>query len=234
MRGGGSDWVDSWFRGGSFPGTMGRMPLRILLAEDERIVLQGVRALLEQAGFEVVAEAADGREALDLAARLHPDVAILDLAMSGMNGLTAAREMARTAPATRTVLLTSHRREEQVLEALEAGVKGYVLKSQALADLVAALHEVARGHVYRSPGIAQTVVDACVGEKRPRGDHLTPREREVLQLIAEGKSTKEVAQVLGVSVKTAEFHRSRLMEKLEIHETASLVRYAIRNGLVQA
>jgi DNA-binding NarL/FixJ family response regulator len=230
----GSDRVDPGFQNESFPGTMRAMGLRILIAEDERIVLQGVRALLEQAGFEVVAEAADGREALSLAARLHPDMAILDLAMDGMNGLTAAQEMARVSPATRTVLLTSHRDEEQVLEALDARVKGYVLKAQALADLVVALHEVARGHVYLSPGIAQTVVDACVGGRRPPPhNRLTPREKEVIQLIAEGKSTKEVAQVLGVSVKTAEFHRSRLMEKLEIHETASLVRYAIRKGLVQ-
>jgi len=209
------------------------MVLRILLAEDEQIVRQGVRALLEQAGFEVVAEASDGREAIRLAERLHPDVAILDLAMPNMNGASAARELARVAPGTRTVVLTAHRGDEQVLAALEAGIKGYVLKTEAMADLVRALHEVARGHTYLSPGISETVVRTFLDKRdRPR-DPLTPREKEVLQLIAEGKTTKEVAQILGVSVKTAEFHRSRLMEKLGIHETASLVRYAIRKGIVQ-
>ena len=209
------------------------MPLRILLAEDEQIVRQGVRALLEQAGFEVVAEASDGREAIRLAERLHPDVAVLDLAMPNMNGASAARELARVAPSTRTVVLTAHRSDEQVLAALEAGIKGYVLKTEAMADLVRALHEVARGHTYLSPGISETVVRTCLGKGDRPGDPLTPREKEVLQLIAEGKTTKEVAQILGVSVKTAEFHRSRLMQKLGIHETASLVRYAIRKGIVQ-
>ena len=209
------------------------MPLRILLAEDEQIVRQGVRALLEQAGFEVVAEASDGREAIQLAERLHPDVVVLDLAMPNMNGAAAARELARVAPGTRTVVLTAQRGDEQVLAALEAGIKGYVLKTEGLADLVRALHEVARGHTYLSPGISEQVVEACLGKRERPRDPLTPRENEVIQLIAEGKTTKEVAQILGVSVKTAEFHRARLMEKLGIHETASLVRYAIRKGIVQ-
>jgi DNA-binding NarL/FixJ family response regulator len=210
------------------------MPLRILLAEDEQIVRQGVRALLEQAGFDVVAEASDGRQAVRLAERLRPDVAVLDLAMPSMNGATAARELGRVAPGTRTVVLTARSDEEQVLAALEAGVVGYVLKTEAMADLVRALHEVARGHTYLSPGISRTIVEACLGRRRPTADPLTPREKEVLQLVAEGKTTKEVAQILGVSVKTVEFHRSRLMSKLEVHETASLVRYAIRKGIVQA
>ena len=209
------------------------MPLRILLAEDEQIVREGIRALLEQAGFEVVGEASDGREAVRLAERLRPDVAVLDLAMPGMNGTTATLELARVAPETRTVVLTAKSGDEQVLAALEAGIKAYVLKTEALADLVRALHEVARGHTYLSPGISRTVVDAYLGRRRRPGDPLTPREKEVLQLIAEGKSTKEIAQVLGISVKTAEYHRSRLMSKLELHETASLVRYAIRMGIVQ-
>lgn len=209
------------------------MPLRILLAEDEQIVREGIRALLEQAGFEVVGEASDGREAVHLAERLRPDVAVLDLAMPGMNGTTATLELARVAPETRTVVLTAKSGDEQVLAALEAGIKAYVLKTEALADLVRALHEVARGHTYLSPGISRTVVDAYLGRRRRPGDPLTPREKEVLQLIAEGKSTKEIAQVLGISVKTAEYHRSRLMSKLELHETASLVRYAIRMGIVQ-
>jgi DNA-binding NarL/FixJ family response regulator len=209
------------------------VPLRILLAEDEQIVRQGVRALLEQAGFEVVAEASDGREAIRLAERLRPDVAVLDLAMPNMNGTTAARELGRVAPGTRTVVLTAHRGDEEVLAALQAGIKGYVLKTEAMADLVRALHEVARGHTYLSPGISGTVVEAGLGKRERPADPLTPREKEVLQLIAEGKTTKQVAQILGVSVKTAESHRTRLMEKLGIHETASLVRYAIRKGIVQ-
>jgi len=209
------------------------MPLRILLVEDEQIVRQGVRALLEQAGFEVVAEASDGREGIRLAEQHRPDVAILDLAMPNMNGTTAARELGRVAPNTRTVVLTAHRGDEEVLAALDAGIKGYVLKTEGLADLVRALQEVARGHTYLSPGISATVVEASLGRRERVEDPLTPREKEVLQLIAEGKTTKEVAQILGVSVKTAEFHRSHLMEKLEIHETASLVRYAIRKGIVK-
>jgi DNA-binding NarL/FixJ family response regulator len=209
------------------------MPLRILLAEDEQIVRQGVRALLERAGFEVVAEASDGSEAIRLAERLRPDLAVLDLAMPTMNGTSAARELSRVAPRVRTVLLTAHRAEEQVLEALEAGIKGYVLKTEGMADLVRALHEVARGNTYLSPGISETVVDACLRKRERPADRLTPREKQVVQLIAEGRTTKEVAQILGMSVKTAEFHRGRLMEKLDVHETASLVRYAIRKGIVQ-
>jgi DNA-binding NarL/FixJ family response regulator len=209
-------------------------PPRILLAEDEQIVRQGVRALLEGEGFEVVGEASDGREAIRVAERLKPDIAIVDLAMPNMNGASAARELARVAPGIRTVVLTAHRGEEQVLAALEAGIKGYVLKTEAMADLVRALREVARGHTYLSPGISETVVDAWLRRRDRPTDPLTPREREVLQLIAEGRTTKEVARILGMSVKTAEFHRARLMEKLDIHETASLVRYAIRKGIVQA
>jgi two-component system response regulator NreC len=206
---------------------------RVLLAEDERLVRQGIRALLEKAGFEVVAEAADGREAIQLAEQLRPDIAILDLAMPNMNGATAALELGRVAPGTHLVVLTAHSDEEQVLAALEAGIQGYVLKSEGTADLVRALHEVVRGHTYLSPGISRTVVEASLGRRNRSEEALTPREKEVLQLIAEGKATKEIAQVLGISVKTAEFHRSRLMGKLGIHETASLVRYAIRKRIVE-
>src|SRR5262245_28846056 len=215
-----------------FPSSLSDMPLRILLAEDEQIVRQGIRALLEQSGFEVVAEASDGREAIRLAERLRPDVAVLDLAMPNMNGTTAALELGRVAPGIRTVVLTARRNDDEVLAALQAGIRGYVLKTEGMADLVRALHEVAGGHTYLSPGISETVVEAGLGKRHPPGDPLTPREKEVLQLIAEGKTTKEVAQVLGVSVKTAESHRAKLMEKLDIHETASLVRYAIRKGIV--
>jgi DNA-binding NarL/FixJ family response regulator len=209
------------------------MPLRILLVEDEQIVRQGVRALLEQAGFEVVAEAPDGREAIRLAERLQPDIALLDLAMPHLNGTTAARQLHRVSSRTRTVVLTAHSGDEKVLEALENGIKGYVLKTDATADLVRALHEVARGHTYLSPGISRTVVDALLCKREGSADPLTTREKEVLQLVAEGKTTKEIARILGVSPKTADFHRSRLMSKLGLHETASLVRYAIRKGIIQ-
>lgn len=209
------------------------MPPRVLVAEDEQIVRQGIRALLEQAGFEVVGEAADGQEAIALAEHLRPDLAVLDLAMPRMNGLIAAREIARVAPGTRVVLLTSHCDEEQVLSALEVGSKGYVLKTQTTVELVQALREVARGNTYLSPGVSQAVVDAYLHRRDLPRTHLTPREKEVLQLIAEGKTTKEIAQILDISAKTAGFHRTRLMEKLDIHETAGLVRYAIRKGHVQ-
>src|SRR5262245_40617705 len=157
------------------------MPLRILLVEDELIVRQGVRALLEQAGFEVVGEASDGREAIALAERLRPDLAVLDLAMPNMNGTMAARELGRVSRGTRTLVLTAHRGDAEVLAALEAGIKGYVLKSEGTADLVRALHEVARGHTYLSPGISATVVEAGLGKRERAADPLTPREKQVLQ-----------------------------------------------------
>ena len=209
------------------------MPLRIILADDHLIVRQGLRSVLEQEAYTVLGEAGDGREALRLAQELAPDVAVLDLAMPLLNGLDAAREISRVSPQTKTILLTMHTEDPYVMEALRAGVKGYVLKTQAAQDLVQAIREVSRGAMYLSPGISRTVVEAYLAKSELPPDPLTSREREVLQLIAEGKTTKEVAVILGVSVKTAESHRTRIMGKLEIHETASLVRYAIRRGLVQ-
>jgi two-component system response regulator NreC len=196
-------------------------------------VRQGLRDLLERHGFEVVAEAADGREALRLASDVRPQVVVLDIAMPMLNGLDVARALLRQPSPPGIVLLTLHREDQYVLEALRTGIQGYVLKNQAPEDLVEAVSAVARGAVYLSPSIAQVVVDAFLHKGALPADPLSPREREVLQLVAEGKTTKEVAQVLGISVKTADSHRSRLMEKLEIHETAGLVRYAIRRGLVQ-
>ena len=208
------------------------MSLRILLADDHVIFRQGVKALLEREGFRVDGEAADGRVAIQMAAQLSPDVAVLDLAMPLLNGLDAAREITRVSPGTRTILLTMHAEDPYVAKALHAGIRGYVLKSQAAQDLVQAIYEVARGAVYLSPGVSQTVVEAYLAKRELPPDPLTPREHQVLQLIAEGKTTKEVAALLGVSVKTAESHRMRIMTKLDIHETAGLVRYAIRQGLV--
>lgn len=209
------------------------MPLRILLADDHLIVRQGLKALLEQEHHTVVGEAGDGREAIQLAQKHHPDVAVMDLAMPLLNGLDATREIVKVSPETRTILLTMHTEDQYVVEALRAGVRGYLLKTQAASDLIQAVREVSRGAVYLSPGISGAIVDAYLAKTDFPPDPLTPREREVLQLVAEGKTTKEVAGILGVSVKTAESHRTRLMEKLDIHETAGLVRYAIRRGLVQ-
>ena len=209
------------------------MSLRILLADDHRIFRQGVRALLEREGFRVEGEVADGHAAIQMAAQLTPDVAVLDLAMPLLNGLDTAREIIRASPRTRTIVLTMHSEDPYVAKALHAGIRGYVLKSQAAEELVQAIREVARGSIYLSPGISQTVVEAYLAKRDVPPDPLTPREHQVLQLIAEGKTTKEVAALLGVSVKTAESHRMRIMMKLNIHEIAGLVRYAIREGLVR-
>lgn len=209
------------------------MPIKVLLADDHTLVRQGLKSLLEREGIQVVGEAQDGHEVLQLAAKHSPDVAVLDISMPLLNGLDAARELKRSAPKTKTILLTRHDEDEYLIEALRAGVKGYVLKNQAASDLVHAIQLVCRGQVYLSPGMSSVVVDAYLSKTELPVDPITSREREVLQLIAEGKSTKDIASLLGISVKTADSHRSRLMRKLDIHEVASLVRYAVRKGLVQ-
>jgi two-component system response regulator NreC len=206
--------------------------LRVLLADDHLIVREGLRALLERADFEVLG-ASDGREAVELAEGQRPDIAVLDLAMPLLNGLDAARHIGQVSPQTGLIVLTMHAEAPYVTEALRAGVRGYVLKSQAARDLVQAIEQVARGQTYLSPGVIGPLVQAYLGKTDTPPDPLTLREREVLQLIAEGKTTKEIADMLGVSAKTAESHRARLMKKLHIHDTAGLVRYAVRRGLVQ-
>jgi len=205
----------------------------IVLADDHRVVREGVRSLLEREGFTVVGEGADGTEAVALAKAHAPDIAILDFGMPKLNGLDAARAIAAEAPRTKTILLTVHTEDQYVFGALQAGIKGYVVKTQAAVDLVTAIREVHRGSTYLSPSVSQTVVEACFGKKAARVDPLTPRERQVLQLVAEGMSTKEIARELKIGTKTAESHRGRVMQKLDIHETASLVRYAIRAGLIE-
>jgi DNA-binding NarL/FixJ family response regulator len=209
------------------------MPLSIILADDHQIVRQGLKALLERENFEVVAEASDGQEAVRLASELQPAVAVLDFAMPVLNGLDAAREIHVVSPHTRTILLTVHTDDHYVLESVRVGIKGYVVKTQAADDLIRAIHEVSNGRVYLSPAVSRAVVDAYLSGAEPPPDPLTRRERQVLQLVAEGRTTKEIAQVLGLSVKTAESHRCRIMEKLAIHEVAGLVRYAIRRCVIE-
>lgn len=209
------------------------MPTRIVLADDHVLVRQGLKSLLEREHFQVMAEASDGQEAVKLIEAHNPDIAILDISMPTLNGIDAARGLARSASKTKVILLTQHEEEQYIHEALEAGVKGYVLKNQVANDLIQAIRQVCRGEFYLSPGISRAVMEAYRNKSERPADPLTARERQVLQLIAEGKSTKDTASVLGISVKTAESHRMRLMQKLNIHETASLVRYAVRRGLIQ-
>jgi two-component system response regulator NreC len=209
------------------------MPIQVILADDHQIVRQGLKVLLEGQGFEVVGEASDGQQAVRLAEQLHPDVAVLDLAMPLLNGLEAAREIQRVSVKTKPIILTMHAENHYILEGLHAGAKGFVMKTHATEDLVQAIREAARGRTYLSPEVSRTVVQAYQNNVDIRPEPLSPRERQVLQLVAEGKSTKEVAGLLNISVKTAETHRTRIMEKLNVHETAGLVRYAIRRGIIQ-
>jgi len=210
------------------------MPLRLVVAEDHQVVRQGLAALLKQEGFEVIGEASDGREAVKVCHDRPPDVAVLDISMPMLNGIDAAREIIRDNPRTKAVLLTQHSEDHFVLDALRAGIRGYVMKQKAAAELITAIREVCNGGVYLSPGISKTVVQAFLNNRQLPEEPLTPREREVLQLIAEGKTAKEIGVLLGVSTKTVEKHRENIMEKLDIHEVAGLVRYAITRGLIQA
>lgn len=210
------------------------MATRILLADDHSVVRQGVRIMLEREGFEIIGEAADGIEAVRLAEKTQPDVAIVDLSMPVMNGITAVGQIRKLSPRTKVVLLTMYTDEHHILEALRAGVKACVTKTQAVEHLIAAIKEISAGGVYLSPSVSGAVVQAYLTKSDTPFDPLTDRERLVLQLVAEGNTTKEIALVLGVAAKTAETHRVKVMEKLDIHSTAGLVRYAIRRGLVQA
>ncbi len=209
------------------------MPLHIVIADDHTMVRQGLRALLEREQFEVVGEASNGLEAVQLAEKLHPAVAVLDVAMPILNGIDAAREISRLSPHTKTILLTMLTEDQYVLESLRAGVQGYVLKSNSSEELVRAIRDACDGKVYLTPAASTAVVQAYVTMSNASLPELTEREREVLQLVAEGKTSKEIAETLGITWKTAESHRTHIMEKLAIHDTAGLVRYAIRHGMVQ-
>lgn len=209
------------------------MAVRVLIADDHEMFRQGLRVLLEEEGFQFVAEACDGRQAVQLCQQHRPEVAILDVGMPVLNGIYAAREIIKSNPRTRVVLLTQHTEDQMVLESLRAGVTGYVLKTRATSELVQALRAVCRGEMYLTQSISHTVVQAFLRKDALPERPLSDRERQVLQLVAEGKTTKEIASLLGISVNTAESHRTNLMEKLDIHDTAGLVRYALRNGVIQ-
>ncbi|OLB16148.1 MAG: hypothetical protein AUH12_07380 [Gemmatimonadetes bacterium 13_2_20CM_69_8] len=208
------------------------MSLRIVLADDHLVLRQGLRALLAPHGVQVVGEAADGRVAVELVRELRPDAAVLDIMMPLMNGIDAAHEIADACPETQVILLTALEDERYVMQGLREGVRGFVLKTQAAEDLVRAIQEVARGGIYVSAGVSQVLVDACKAAAAEADHRLTSRERQVVQLVAEGKSTKQIAATLQIALKTVEFHRMRVMKKLDIHDVAGLVRYAIREGLI--
>ncbi|HWZ43319.1 MAG TPA: response regulator transcription factor [Candidatus Saccharimonadales bacterium] len=209
------------------------MPIQVLLADDHQIIRDGMKIFLEREGYKVNAEAENGREAVNLAFRLRPSVAILDITMPILNGLDAAREIVRDVPGTKTILLTMHNESSYVLEGLRLGVNGFVTKTHAAEDLVQAIRHALQGKTYLSPELSQGVLNAFQTKNEIVEDPLTPRERQVLQLVAEGKTTRESAKLLNISTRTAETHRARLMEKLNIHETAGLVRYAIRRGMIR-
>jgi two-component system response regulator NreC len=207
--------------------------LRLLLADDHLMMRDGLRSILTEEGFEVVGEASDGREAVKLAQTLGADVAVLDISMPLLNGIDAAREILKDSPRTKIIILTMHTDDRYVLASLRAGIAGFVLKSKAASNLVQAIHTVCNGEVYLSSGASKAVVEAYLANDDTPDDPLSMRQREVLQLIAEGKNIKEIAIILGISAKTAESHRTGLMRKLNVHEVAGLVRYAVREGLVQ-
>jgi len=214
------------------------MPFRIFIADDHEVVRRGVRALLEaHPGWEVCGEAKDGREAVEKVKEVNPDLVLIDVGMPNLNGLDAARQIIAAQPAVRVLVLTMHESEQIVREVLEVGARGFLLKSDAARDLIAAVEALQRRTTFFTSSVAEIVLDGYLHRgpelERPLKDRLTPREREVVQLLAEGKTSKEVASVLNLSVKTAETHRTNVMRKLNLHSVADLVRYAVRNRIVQ-
>jgi DNA-binding NarL/FixJ family response regulator len=217
--------------------------LRLLVADDHDVVRKGVRTLLEeQPGWEVAAEAADGREAVEKAKQVQPDVTILDLSMPELNGLEAAKEILKTVP-TKVLILTMYDSDPLIRQTLEAGARGYLLKSDAGRDLVSAVDALRRNKTFFTPKVAQMVLEGYLGRpskendedsNRKNGLRLTARQKQILQLLAEGKSSKEVAVALNISVKTAETHRANIMRRLDCHSVTELVRYAIRNHIIEA
>ena len=210
--------------------------VRVLVADDHTLVRQGLVSLLAESGeCEVVAEAADGVEAVERARATRPDVALLDLSMPRLSGLEAVRRIHAELPRTRILVLTAHEEEEYVVALVRAGAAGYLIKDSAVDELLAAVRALHAGDGYFGPRAARILAESCRRPEGAPGDPyggLSPREREVFHLVVEGRTTKEVAQALGISAKTADNHRSRLMEKLGVHNTAELVRYAAKKGLL--
>lgn len=215
--------------------------LRVLIADDHEVARRGIRALLEShPGWEVCGEARDGRETVEMASRLKPDVILLDIGMPNLNGLEAARQILAISPEAAILILTMHDTDHVVREVLRAGARGFLLKSDAGRDLVAAVEALQQQRTYFTTRVSQMVLEGYLGRETYEDDSeydtdhlLTTREREVIQLLAEGKTSKEVAVTLNLSVKTAETHRTNLMRKLDLHSVADLTRYAVRNGIVQ-
>ena len=211
--------------------------IKVLIADDHTILRQGIKALLDnQAEIEVIGEAKDGREALTLIERLLPDVVLMDIAMPGLNGLEATRRIKKKFPKIKVLVLTMYTNEEYVFQILNAGANGYLVKETAFQDLISAIRAVYRDEAFMSPSISKKVINRYMQRVRETnnttGDILTTREREILQLIAEGSSSKKIAEALFISPKTVETHRTHIMDKLNIHNRTNLVKYAIRTGIV--
>lgn len=212
--------------------------IRILLADDHTIMRNGLRLLLErQPGFQVIGEAADGRETVEMTDTMRPDVVVLDIAMPNLNGIEAARQIAAKLPGIAVVILSMHSDESYVLRALKAGARAYLLKDSAESDLISAIKAVTEGKAFFSPAISKMLVDDYVRRLQERGvddsyEVLTTREREILQLVAEGKSNKDVANLLSLSLYTVETHRGNIMQKLNLHSVPELILYAVRKGVI--
>ena len=212
--------------------------IKLLLADDHAVIRAGLRLVLErQTDFQVLGEAADGREAVSKAAELHPDVAVLDLAMPNLNGIEATRQICSSIPNVQVVVLSMHSDEEYVLRALKAGARAYVLKESPETDLISAIRAVHAGKSFFSPAVSRMLVEDYIRQLQDRNledsyDLLTPREREILQLVAEGKSNKDIANTLSLSVYTVETHRSNILEKLNLHTVPELILYAVRKGVI--
>jgi two-component system response regulator NreC len=212
-------------------------PIRILLADDHNVLRDGLRLLLERQGFDVVAEAGDGREAIRLAVEHHPDVAILDIAMPLLNGIDATSRIVESRPPTAVIILSMHHDESYIVRALNAGARGYLLKDSLKADLISAVNAVSRGHSYFSPKVSALLQEDYFRamtdkHKTDTFELLTAREREILQLAAEGKSNKEIASLLNLSFYTVDTHRSHILQKLNLHTVPELILYAVRKGII--
>jgi len=214
--------------------------LRILIADDHEVVRQGVRTIVEaQSGWSVVAEAQNGLEAIRQAQEMKPDIALLDISMPQLNGLEATRQILKLLPETQVLILTMHESDELVREVLSAGARGYVLKTDARRDLVNAIRSLSEHRPFFTSKVAEMVLEgyrqrsAPVEVEIPSGDRLTSRERQIVQLLAEGKTSKEIATALEISIKTADTHRANIMRKLDLHSLADVVRYAIRNKMIE-